>query len=177
MTLRFSTRIACAAIVAASFGLTGSAFAAAKTGTLNVKLTIEDGCSVFTSTAGSDLNFGTWTTLSDTIDAQTTFQVSCNNAGTGKTKIEVKLDGGLSGKITDREMQNSDGTKKIKYGLFTESTRNTNWGDTDGNTVIQAIPASAGENVSFTVYGRVLKQSNPGSGVYTDTVKVTVEPK
>ncbi len=49
MTPRFPIRIACAAVLAASFGLTGSAFAASKTGTLNVKLTIEDGCSVFTS--------------------------------------------------------------------------------------------------------------------------------
>ncbi|MBB3147610.1 spore coat protein U-like protein [Phyllobacterium trifolii] len=172
MTPRFPIRIACAAVLAASFGLTGSAFAASKTGTLNVKLTIEDGCSVFTSSAAGTLDFGTWTTLSDNIDQSTTFNVSCSAAS--KT-FNVGLDGGLNGTITDRNLAlASDKTKKIKYNLYTDSVYSNVWGNVVGTNTVEKTSTTAGTNVPFTVYGRVPVQANPAVGVYTDTVKVSI---
>lgn len=173
MTPRFPIRIACAAVLAASFGLTGSAFAASKTGTLNVKLTIEDGCSVFTSSAAGTLDFGTWTTLSDTIDQSTTFNVSCS--GINKA-VKVGLDGGLSGDVSSRKLYLSGDKAKaaISYSLYSDIGRTINWGDT-GTSVVERTSGKAGENLAFTVYGRVLAQSAiPGVGVYTDTVKVSI---
>ncbi|MBB3234315.1 Csu type fimbrial protein [Phyllobacterium endophyticum] len=174
MTLRFSTRIACAAIVAASFGLTGPAFAAAKTGTLNVKLEIVSGCSVFTSSAVGTLNFGTWTTLSDTIEQSTTLNVSCSAAD---QTFNVLLDGGQNGTIADRNLAlASDKTKKIKYNLYTDGGYGTVWGETVGTDTVEKKSTTPGTNVPFTIFGRVpLQTPIPAAGIYTDTVTVTVK--
>jgi spore coat protein U-like protein len=173
MTLRFSTRIACAAIVAASFGLTGSAFAAYKDGTLNVRLEIREGCSVFTSNANGTLDFGTWTGLTDSVEASTTFNVSCTDAG--KT-FNVGLDGGKNGTVDARKLQvGSDKAKTINYNLYVDSSHKKIWGNTSGTNTVQGVTKAAGANVPITVYGRVPEQAVPGgAGVYTDTVAVQI---
>lgn len=170
----FSTRIACAAVVAASFGLTGSAFAASKVGTLNVKLTIESGCSVFTDNANSTLNFGTWTTLSDSIEQSTTFNVSCSDAS--KT-FDVGLGTGQNGTIAARKLAlgGTDKTKTINYNLYTDSSYGKVWGNTIGSDTVQKTSGAAGTNVPFTVYGRVPAQAGvPAAGQYSDTVQIVV---
>jgi spore coat protein U-like protein len=163
-------------MVAASFGLTGSAFAASKTGTLNVRLEIRDGCSVFTSNANGTLDFGTWTTLTDNIDESTTFNVSCSAAS--KT-FDVGLDDGVNGTVGARKLALvSDKTKTINYNLYTASDYAKVWGNTVGTDTVQKVSTAAGTNVPFTVYGRVPAQAViPGVGVYTDTVKVSITVK
>ncbi|MBZ9601991.1 Csu type fimbrial protein [Phyllobacterium chamaecytisi] len=178
MTPRFPIRIACAAVLAASFGLTGSAFAASKTGTLNVKLTIIEGCSVFTTnSANSTMDFGTWSTLSDNIDASTTFNVSCTSAGKANQTVEVGLDKGQNaGAGNDRYLV--DGANKIKYTLFKDSGYTQSWGNTGSDLNVKPLPATPGSNVAFTVYGRVPSTSTvPVAGTYTDKVTVSVEIK
>ena len=170
MTPRFPIRIACAAVLAASFGLTGSAFAASKTGTLNVKLTIEDGCSVFTSSAAGTLDFGTWTTLSDNIDQSTTFNVSCSAAS--KT-FNVGLDKGLGGGATVNDRKLTSGTNKIAYNLYTDASRGTVW---DTQTFAKA--AAPGNLTKVTIFGRVpTSAAIPAAGTYLDTVKIILTAK
>jgi spore coat protein U-like protein len=173
MTLRFSTRIACAAVLAASFGLTGSAFSASKTGTLNVKLTIEDGCSVFSNNTNISLDFGTWTTLSQNIDGETQFQVAC----TGKTGFTVSLDKGLAGASTDnRLLKNTTTTTAapIAYNLYAEPARGTPWGSKT-LTKIPDATSPAGKLETVKIYGRVFESTTiPVAGTYTDTVTITL---
>ncbi|MBZ9653489.1 Csu type fimbrial protein [Phyllobacterium lublinensis] len=175
MRSNFSMRIACAAVIAASFGFGGSAFAASKTGTLNVKLTIESGCSVFTDNANGTLNFGTWTTLSDPIEQSTTFNVSCSDAT--KT-FDVGLDGGLNGTVAARKLAlvGGTGSQTINYNLFTDGSYTKVWGVTTGSDTVRKTSTTAGSNVAFTVYGRVPAVPNfvPAAGQYSDTVKITV---
>ncbi|RCW86462.1 Csu type fimbrial protein [Phyllobacterium bourgognense] len=182
MTPRFPIRIACAAVLAASFGLTGSAFAASRTGTLNVKLTIESGCSVYTTnSANSTMDFGTWATLSENLDQSTTFNVSCTDVSTATAKksVEVSLDGGKNGTVAQRKLvKTGDATKTINYNLYTDNTYATPWGATSGtDTVTKELPATTSTNLAFTVYGRVPVQATPPVGAYTDTVVVTLTAK
>jgi spore coat protein U-like protein len=168
MTSRFPIRIACAAVLAASFGLTGSAFAASKTGNLNVKLTIEEGCSVFSNNTDISLDFGTWTTLSQNIDESASFDVACS----GDTGFTVGLDRGAGGTaIADRKL--TSGTNKIGYNLYTDASRVTVW---DTQTFAKA--AAPGNLTKVTIFGRVATSATiPAAGTYLDTVKITLTAK
>jgi spore coat protein U-like protein len=173
MMSRISTRIAFASALVASLGFTGSAFAASKSGTLNVQLTIEEGCSVF-DTDGANLNFGTWSGLTDNIKQSATFNVSCS----GKDqKFSVGLDAGkgAGASVAARYMTNSaDATKKVGYNLYTGPDYQKVWGTGADAASYTAATTAAQTNVPFTVYGWVKPQINPGSGVYKDTVAILV---
>ena len=169
MTPRFPIRIACAAVLAASFGLTGSAFAAAKTGNLNVKLTIESGCSVFSNNTDISLDFGTWTTLSQNIDESASFDVACS----GDTGFTVGLDKGLGGGATVNDRKLTSGTNKIAYNLYTDASRGTVW---DTQTFAKA--AAPGNLTKVTIFGRVpTSAAIPAAGTYLDTVKIILTAK
>ena len=169
MTPRFPIRIACAAVLAASFGLTGSAFAASKTGTLNVKLTIESGCSVFSGNSDISLDFGTWTTLSQNIDESASFDVACS----GDTGFTVGLDKGLGGGTTINDRKLTSGTNKIAYNLYTDASRGTVW---DTQTFAKA--AAPGNLTKVTIFGRVPTSATiPAAGTYLDTVKIILTAK
>ena len=173
MTPRFPIRIACAAVLAASFGLTGSAFAASKTGTLNVKLTIETGCSVFSNNTDISLDFGTWTTLSQNIDESASFDVACS----GDTGFTVGLDKGLGGGATVNDRKLTSGTNKIAYNLYTDASRGTVW-DTKDIWPRHRRKSSTGALTKVTIFGRVPKSAAiPVAGIYLDTVKITLTAK
>ncbi|WP_271896130.1 spore coat U domain-containing protein [Candidatus Phyllobacterium onerii] len=169
MTPRFPIRIACAAVLAASFGLTGSAFAASKTGTLNVKLTIVDGCSVFSNNTDISLDFGTWTTLSQNIDESASFDVAC----TGDKGFRVGLGNGSGGGTTVNDRKLTSGPNKIAYNLYTDAGRGTVW---DLKDYPATTPATApGVLTKVNIFGRVpASKAIPVAGVYTDTVAITV---
>jgi spore coat protein U-like protein len=171
MISRISTRIAMAAAVIASLGFTGSALAASKSGVLNVQLTIEEGCSVFDAD-GANLNFGTWSGLTDNIKQSATFNVSCSAAN---AKFTVGLDAGkgVGASVANRLMMNtSDPTKKVSYNLYTASDYQKVWGT--GADAVSQTSTTAQTNVPFTVYGWVKQQANPGAGLYKDTVAILV---
>jgi spore coat protein U-like protein len=174
MTPRFPIRIACAAVLAASFGLTGSAFAAAKTGTLNVKLTIEPGCSVFSNNTDISLDFGTWTTLSQNIDESASFDVACS----GDTGFTVGLDKGLGGGATVNDRKLTSGTNKIAYNLYTDASRGTVWDTKDYLAPSPTTNPASGALTKVTIFGRVPKSAAiPVAGIYLDTVKIILTAK
>lgn len=160
----FYTRVTCAAALAASFGLTGSAFAASKTGTLNVKLTIESGCSVFSNNTDISLDFGTWTTLSQNIDESASFDVACS----GDTGFTVGLDKGIGGGTTVSDRKLTSGTNKIAYNLYTDAGRGTVW-----DSVPFSKASATGGLTKVTIFGRVPKSAAiPAAGTYTDKVAI-----
>ena len=104
-------------------------------------------------------------------DAQGNISWVCTNG----FNTEIRLDGGNSGDIDDREM--SDGaTGTLEYQLYTDPGRTLVFGDgTTGNEALVAgIGYATPQNV--TVYGRVLQADAAAAtaGGYTDTVDVTI---
>lgn len=59
----------------------------------------------------------------------------------------------------------------ITYGLYTDAARTIPWGSAAGQTISGTGNGSAR---SLTVYGRVPAQTTPMTGLYSDTVVVTV---
>lgn len=143
----------------------GSAIAATATGTLGVTINITSGCVV--DAGPNTLDFGsTGAVIGANVDVQTTFNVTCDNT----TTYTVALNGGVSGSITAREMRN--GANAVSYQLYTNTARTTVFGD--GTNGITVAGTGTGLAQAITVYGRVAPQTAPATGVYNDTVTITV---
>src|SRR5450830_1231554 len=116
---------------------------------------------------GSTIAFGSYTATQ--VDQTGSIAVVCTSgvsysvgldagAGSGATTAVRKLTGSLGG--------------NLNYALYQDSARTSNWGSTlgtdtqsgNGNGIVQ----------NLTVYGRILSGQTPQTGVYTDTVTITL---
>ncbi|MDD7973576.1 spore coat U domain-containing protein [Roseinatronobacter alkalisoli] len=125
---------------------------------------VEDNCLV----SATDLNFGTVGLLNSPVDATSTISVTC----TAQTDYHVGLDHGLYGTgPLDRYMR-SIATDTIRYGLYQDAARSISWGTLAEGAARSGTGSGATQN--FTVYGRVFSQNTPPSGIYNDTIVVTI---
>ena len=153
-TLLSRAALAAAAMV---LGLSG-AYATQATGNLTVSLTVTSTCTV----GASSIVFGKTTGQQDT-DGTGAVSISC---GSG-TSYTVALGPGLHASGTTRMMQTSDGSATIEYELYSDTSHATIWNST---SIVQKT--STGVD-SIPVYGHA-KASGASSGVYSDTVSITV---
>lgn len=89
----------------------------------------------------------------------------------------VALDAGAgSGATTTvRKMTATGGTDTLSYGLYRDSNRTQNWGDTGGELqTSSAATSTAGTIKTFAVYGRLIANQTATIGTYLDTIQVTV---
>lgn len=143
-----------------------SSFAATATTTFGVHMTIEAGCTIESAT---DLNFGTISVLSASIDVASAISVRCSNT----TSYAIGLDKGQHGAtVTARQMQGGPTNERINYTLTSNAGRTINWGNTVGSDTLSGT--GNGSSQVFQVYGRVPPQATPTAGTYSDIVTVTV---
>jgi len=132
--------------------------------TFTVSATVAANCLVL----AQNINFGSIGVLSANVDATGQVTVTC----TPTTSYTISLNGGTTGSPpASRKM--SKGAETVTYGLFKDAARSQIWGDasTPGSTV---PGTGTGLAQNLVVYGRVLPQTTPSPGLYTDTVVVTV---
>lgn len=132
--------------------------------TFTINATVAANCLVATQ----NIDFGSKGVLDANVDATGLVTVTC----TPSTAYTVSLNGGTTGGTpTNRKM--SKGAERVTYGLYKDNARTQPWGDagTPGSTV---AGTGTGAAQPLTVYGRVLPQTTPSAGVYTDTVVVTI---
>jgi len=148
----------------------GAASAASPaTTTLNVSANVASNCLV----SAAPLAFADYD-ASGTVDGSANLSVRCSTG----TDYTIKLGGGVNGTVAQRLL--SDGTNELEYNLFTSAARTTVWGETVGTNTV----ADTGRGMSstkantHTVYGTIANSDanqDAPTGVYTDTVAVTVE--
>jgi spore coat protein U-like protein len=142
--------------------------------TLNftVSVTLLAGCNV----SATVMNFGsTASFIPANINTTATITAQC----TSTTPYSVGLDNGLNVSGIQRRMK-LGGVNYVSYGLYTDSGYSNAWtsttsptGCTNGaNTCV--LGTGTGSNQSITVYGRVIPQTAPALGTYSDTVVVTL---
>jgi spore coat protein U-like protein len=73
--------------------------------------------------------------------------------------------------ITARQMRGSS-SNLVGYGLYSDPSRTSNWGNTVGTDTIAGTATGAPQN--YTVYGRVPAQPTPAPDSYTDVITVTI---
>lgn len=151
------------------------------TETFQVTATIESGCVFGSESDDSDtvtdlgtIDFGTLSTTDTDVDIS-----SSESAGsivltcTPGISLSIAIDYGLNdGSSSARYLALDD--DQLAYQLYQDSSRSTVWGSaTDGlDMTISSFPEST---TTYTVYARLMAvDSLPSSGVYTDTVTVTL---
>ena len=116
---------------------------------------------------GSAIAFGNYS--STQVDQTGSIAVVCTNgisysvgldagAGSGATIAVRKLTGSLGG--------------SLNYSLYRDSGRTSNWGSTAGTDTQSGSGNGIVQNL--TVYGRIPSGQTPQSGVYSDTVTITL---
>jgi spore coat protein U-like protein len=132
------------------------------TAQFSVTATIVKDCTVSATT----LAFGNYTGAVKT--ATSTVSVTCTNGTTYTVGLSA---GGASGAtVTTRQMQN--GTALLNYGLFSNSTHTTNWGNTSATNWQSGT--GTGSVKAFTVYGQIPAAQYVKPGSYSDLITVYV---
>ncbi len=145
-----------------------NSFAASINTTFSVTANVLSTCSTVTATT---LAFGDYNPISGSDkDSTSTIDVTCTNG----TAFSIKLNGGVTGIISQRKLKEDSGSHFLNYGLFTDLSRGTTWGDGSSGQVVS--DTGTGSAVQETVYGRIAGgQNNKNPGTYSDTITVTVD--
>ena len=145
------------------------AAAVTTTATMQVTANVQATCTV----SSGNLAFGSYTGGTATpVDATTTITATCPPG----QSYDIGLNAGLgpSATTSTRMMTISGpGTSTLNYGLFTDSTRSTNWDDIGGTNTVAGTGDSTGQ--AITVYGRIPAGQNVQTGTYEDTITVTMD--
>lgn len=125
------------------------------------------GCAV-TATA---VNFGGYDSYTQ-LDATGGVNITCD-AGLYYT---IRIDAGANsgGSFTPRKARLAGGTGTASYNLFRDSARSEAWGDGTNNTFVRTS-VSTGAEEKLTIYGRLPEGQKVATGVYSDTLTITVE--
>jgi len=118
--------------------------------------------------SATDLNFGSSGSLSANVNTTNVISVNCSSG----TPYSLSLDGGLTGAINPELRQMTFGANQITYGIYQNPARTIPWGNSIGINTVSSV--GTGLTQSFTAYGQVPPQVTPPTGVYNDTIIVTV---
>jgi spore coat protein U-like protein len=139
--------------------------ASPKTTTFTVSLTIQADCAI----TANPLDFGSTGLITSNLDQSTTLNVTCSSG----TAYNVGLDGGtVSGTAINARLLGGTGSNTVNFGLYRDSARTQNWGNTVGTDTQSGTGNGSGQ--SLTVYGRVPTQTAPAAGAYSSTITATV---
>jgi spore coat protein U-like protein len=131
--------------------------------TIAVTASVDPVCSVTAST----LSFLT-VPVSTVVNANATINVTCTTGAT----YEVGLDYGVNFVSTQRKLIKTAGVAVIPYNLYQDAGYTIPWGNS--LEVDTKEGTGTGSAVPWTVYGQIPSQGTVTTGVYTDTVTVTV---
>jgi spore coat protein U-like protein len=160
-----SRRIVLATLLA---GIGAPALAAtAVTSTFAVNGTVSATCSV----SATALNFGASipTPVNSNIDATSTITATCSNAV--PFSIKLNAGNGLGATVVTRKM--SSGPNTVNYTMYTDAGRTTVWGDDTPGSAVNSLTGT-GNAQAIPVYGRIPSGQSPATGIYNDTIQVTL---
>jgi spore coat protein U-like protein len=165
-----------------ALAVTGSMFAAASanaanaTGNLNVTANVASSCIV--SSPGS-LAFGAYDPVNvnnaSPKDGQGTINVRCTRGTTTTIALEQGQNpAGGSSCTTPLRRMNDGGAERLRYDLFSDSTRTTTWGCTTGTNTTSHQSTNSANAASLDVWGRIPAGQDVAPGNYSDTVQITL---
>ncbi|MBE1162025.1 Csu type fimbrial protein [Dyella acidiphila] len=141
-------------------------------------LTTSNGTFPFTSSAtvvnnclisATNVAFGTAGVLRSSLAATGSISARCTNGDA----FRIALNGGVSGNVAARTLQQQGGTGVVSYQLYTDSAHSIPWGDgTAGTSTVTGT--GSGNAQAISVYGQVPAQATPAPGSYSDTITATI---
>ncbi|HXS49080.1 MAG TPA: spore coat U domain-containing protein [Sphingomicrobium sp.] len=164
MTRTSSLRIAIGALCLAA--VSGPAVAAStQQTTFKVTADVTASCTI----AAADLDFAAYDPGGSAVPGQSQITVHCTNGTTWNVGLNA---GVFSGATTSTRKMTGPGSFALAYGLFTDASHSTNWGNVVG-TDTQAGTGTGVDQI-LNVYGLIPASQNVGAGHYEDTITATV---
>jgi spore coat protein U-like protein len=143
--------------------LTSSADAASTaTTTFTVSASVISSCSI----SASNMAFGNYSLAQ--LDATSSVTVTCTSGAV--VKIGLNAGTGSGATVSARKM--TSGSNSLNYGMYRDSNRSLNWGNTPGTDTVNAT--GTGSAQAFTIYGRIPANQTSPVGSYSDTITATV---
>ena len=170
-----SMKLKLMAIAVLSFAFSGTANAQANMQNIDVTAFVPNVCIVDVATTQTTMLFDLSGVSTATLpfDATTTLAWRCSAGSTPTITI------GPGGSTDQENRALLFGAIPLAYNLFTDNTFGTIWGDGTGTTSTVGIAGLGMANVGNTVvYGRIPLAAAQAAvtGIYTDTVLVTILP-
>lgn len=132
-------------------------------GTFQVTANVAPVCSI----SANNLDFGNYAAA--LLDGTTTLSATC----TSTAPYNIGLNEGVApgATVSTRAMTGAGGAL-LNYGLFRDSARTLNWGNTVGSDTVSSTGTGVAQ--SFTVFGRIPAGQSVGAGNYQDTITATL---
>lgn len=144
----------------------GSLLTSTTTAPFTVQASLQPSCLLNVT---QNVNFGTAAAIGANIDSAGSLNVQCSAGTTYRVAISA---GNGAGATTAQRRMTGPGATTVSYGLYRDPARSQTWGDSiDIDTMSGTGNGGAGV---LSVYGRVPPQINPGAGLFSDTVIVTL---
>ena len=164
MTKISSFNLALGAVCLAA--VSGPAFAAStQQATFKVTADVAANCTI----TAADLNFAAYDPTGSAVPGQSQITLKCTNGTTWNVGLNA---GVFSGATTSTRKMTGPGSFSLAYGLFTDSTHATNWGNIVGTDTKSGT--GSGANQVLDVFGLIPASQNVGTGHYEDTITATV---
>ncbi|WP_171261514.1 Csu type fimbrial protein [Acinetobacter baumannii] len=112
------------------------------------------------------LSFGNVSSLNQDIESNTTMWLWCPSG----INWQIGLDNGQNATGTQRRMTN--GIDYVNYELYQDTSYSRRWGNTLNTDTVSGT--AKGELQYLNIYGKVPKQTHKTSGVYNDTIVITL---
>jgi spore coat protein U-like protein len=103
------------------------------------------------------------------LDQATTLQISCTQGATATIGIDAGTHAGQAS-IGTRALAN--GTRYLGYDLYQEPTRTVLW--TNSGAGLYTYVSASSTPASLNLYGRIFAGQNTPTGIYTDTLVITI---
>jgi spore coat protein U-like protein len=161
--MRFQKRVVGLLLALAGSFQAGPAAAATVTTTFQVTANVNATCTI----SATDLVFGDYIEVQ--LDEQSVITLTCTNSAIWNIGLDAGTFTGAT--VTTRAMTGPGGTH-LNYGLFTDPTRTTNWGNTVGTDTVSGTGTGGVEVVN--VYGRIPAAELASVGGYADTITATI---
>lgn len=117
----------------------------------------------------SGLNFGSYDVFGGALDSKGKLSFTCTDFTPGDD-IRIRLGPGLEGGGGRRRLQNASFV--LEYNLYADLAHTVVWGDDTGQSGV-SVPLEFGGN-DVDIFGHIEANQNAHTGIYTDTVLVTV---
>ncbi len=152
-----------------AFVATAPAFAGSDSSSFTVSATVVESCSI----SSAALAFGNYDALSGTaLDAEGSVTVTCSNGSSGWIGLDQGLNAATGSTDAVPLRQMASGTERLRYDLYSDSSRSVVWGNTSGSGV--AHTATDTNPVTVDIFGRVPISQGSLVGSYSDTVTATI---
>jgi spore coat protein U-like protein len=162
-----------------ALAVTGSMFAAASAnaananGNLTVTANVASSCMV--SSPGS-LAFGAYDPVNanntTALNGAGTINVRCTRGTTTTIALEEGVSPATGSNCTTPLRRMSNGTERLSYDLFSDSTRTITWGCTQGTNTTSHTSTNSANAAVLDVWGRIPAGQDVAPGNYSDTVRI-----